>query len=219
MAKSMNQKGKILYLEKILRETSEAHPCTMQEIIGKLQEYGVGAERKSIYDDMEVLRSFGMNIQFKRGKATGYYVTGQAVSEINGRTGTGDMEGQQLELDLSLQTEPKSTELQENQPVSLKQNNQPEFSWLLPMTDSEDEKPLKLLCSNKKKGEIMSCLGNMAQYKEKEENSFVAMLHVEEGPQFYGWLTGLGKDVTMIKPKKAVQAYRDYLKNILKEYK
>lgn len=143
MAKSMNQKGKILYLEKILRETSEAHPCTMQEIIGKLQEYGVGAERKSIYDDMEVLRSFGMNIQFKRGKATGYYVTGQAVSEINGRTGTGDMEGQQLELDLSLQTEPKSTELQENQPVSLKQNNQPEFSWLLPMTDSEDEKPFE----------------------------------------------------------------------------
>ena len=217
MAKSMNQKGKILYLEKILRETSEAHPCTMQEIIGRLQEYGVSAERKSIYDDMEVLRSFGMNIRFKRGKATGYYVTGQSVSEINSRAD--DMEGQQLELDLPLQTEIKSSELQENQPVSLKKENQPELSWILPMTDSEDEKPLKLLCSNKRKGEIMSCLGNLAQYKEKEENSFVAVLHVEEGPQFYGWLTGFGKDVTLIKPKKAVQAYRDYLKNILKEYK
>ena len=33
MAKGINQKGKILYLEKILRETSETHPCTMQEII------------------------------------------------------------------------------------------------------------------------------------------------------------------------------------------
>ena len=57
MAKGINQKGKILYLEKILRETSETHPCTMQEIIGRLQENGVSAERKSIYDDMEVLRS------------------------------------------------------------------------------------------------------------------------------------------------------------------
>jgi len=27
MAKGINQKGKILYLEKILRETSETHPC------------------------------------------------------------------------------------------------------------------------------------------------------------------------------------------------
>ena len=45
MAKGINQKGKILYLEKILRETSETHPCTLQDIIGKLLENGVSAER------------------------------------------------------------------------------------------------------------------------------------------------------------------------------
>ena len=28
-----------------------------------------------------------------------------------------------------------------------------------------------------------------------------------------------GKDVILMKPKKSVQAYRDYLKGILKEYK
>lgn len=53
---------------------------TMQEILGRLQEYGISAERKSIYDDMEVLRSFGMDIKFKRGKSTGYYVTGQKAA-------------------------------------------------------------------------------------------------------------------------------------------
>ena len=57
MAKSTNQKAKILYLEKILQGTDETHPCTMQEILGRLQEYGISAERKSIYDDMEVLLS------------------------------------------------------------------------------------------------------------------------------------------------------------------
>ena len=81
MAKGINQKGKSFILKKILRETSETHPCTMQEIIGRLQENGVSAERKSIYDDMEVLRSFGMDIKFKRGKYTGYYVAGEADSE------------------------------------------------------------------------------------------------------------------------------------------
>jgi len=80
MAKSTNQKAKILYLEKILQGTDETHPCTMQEILGRLQEYGISAERKSIYDDMEVLRSFGMDIKFKRGKSTGYYVTGQKAA-------------------------------------------------------------------------------------------------------------------------------------------
>ena len=53
MAKGINQKGKILYLEKILRETGENRTCTMQDILGRLMEYGIHAERKSIYDDME----------------------------------------------------------------------------------------------------------------------------------------------------------------------
>ena len=50
---------------------------------GRLQENGVSAERKSIYDDMEVLRSFGMDIKFKRGKYTGYYVAGEAAAELS----------------------------------------------------------------------------------------------------------------------------------------
>ena len=50
------------------------------------------AERKSIYDDMEVLRSFGMDIKFKRGKYTGYYVAGEAAAEsVN--TSTTEMNG------------------------------------------------------------------------------------------------------------------------------
>ena len=198
MAKGINQKGKILYLEKILRETSETHPCTMQEIIGRLQENGVSAERKSIYDDMEVLRSFGMDIKFKRGKYTGYYVAGESsIAEtpvLNTAT-----------------AEPA------DQSDNAKEKKLP--SWLLPPSDSEDDKPLNLLCSKEKKKEIMAVFGNYAQYKEKEDDLFVVAIQVDETPEFYGWLTGLGRDVLLMKPKKAVQAYRDYLKGILKEYK
>ena len=59
MAKSCNQKGKILYLQKMLSETTSQKPVTMQEILAKLEEQGIRAERKSIYDDMETLRGSG----------------------------------------------------------------------------------------------------------------------------------------------------------------
>ncbi len=43
MAKSNNQKGKILYLEKILLETGEDRLISMQEILTEVMEYGINA--------------------------------------------------------------------------------------------------------------------------------------------------------------------------------
>ena len=74
MAKSHNQKIKILILEEILRDTDAAKVVTMQEILDRLGQYGISAERKSIYDDMEALRDFGYDIQYKRGRTGGYYL-------------------------------------------------------------------------------------------------------------------------------------------------
>ena len=56
MAKSCNQKGKILYLERMLSETTSENPVSMQEILTKLEERGIRAERKSIYDDLRAFR-------------------------------------------------------------------------------------------------------------------------------------------------------------------
>ena len=40
-----------------------------------LESNGIAAERKSIYDDIEALRTFGMDIEeCKRGRVFGYYV-------------------------------------------------------------------------------------------------------------------------------------------------
>lgn len=63
MAKLSNQKLKLMYLMKILLEkTDEEHSITMSEIIEALSAYGITAERKSIYSDIENLRTFGMDI-------------------------------------------------------------------------------------------------------------------------------------------------------------
>jgi len=71
-----NQKIKILYLMKILLERSDdTHGLTLDEITDALENCGVEAERKTLYDDFEVLRTFGMDIEKrKEGKTVRYYV-------------------------------------------------------------------------------------------------------------------------------------------------
>lgn len=75
MPKSQNQKLKILYLMRILlTQTDEDHPVTVAEMIRQLEEYGVSAERKSIYDDLEALRTFGFDVVQTKAKTTGYFI-------------------------------------------------------------------------------------------------------------------------------------------------
>ena len=74
MAKKENQKLKLLYLEKLLREeTDEDHGLTMQQIIEKLSEYDIPADRKTVYLDLEELRSFGMDIISEHQGRQTYY--------------------------------------------------------------------------------------------------------------------------------------------------
>ncbi len=75
MAKQSNQKLKLLYLLKILMEnTDEEHSLTMAQLIDMLDGYGVSAERKSIYDDLESLRTFGVDIETTPNRTVGYYI-------------------------------------------------------------------------------------------------------------------------------------------------
>lgn len=74
MAKGSNQKLKILYLMKIfLEKTDELHSITMPEIIASLKAYDIPAERKSLYDDMEALRTYGLDIVGEQRGKTYYY--------------------------------------------------------------------------------------------------------------------------------------------------
>ena len=75
MSKSPNQKLKLLYLARILTaKTDEEHAMSLEEIKNELLQYDVQAERKSLYDDMEALRTFGIDVQSIKSKTTRYYV-------------------------------------------------------------------------------------------------------------------------------------------------
>lgn len=73
--KNTNQRLKILYLYKILLErTYEEHYITMPEIISQLELYGITAARKALYEDIEALKVFGLDIVSSRGVNAGYQV-------------------------------------------------------------------------------------------------------------------------------------------------
>ena len=74
MAKSSNQKLKLLYLLKILTEQSDDDHCmSAQALIDALDAYGIEAERKSIYDDIAQLIDFGYDIELVKSKTGGGY--------------------------------------------------------------------------------------------------------------------------------------------------
>jgi predicted DNA-binding transcriptional regulator YafY len=78
MAKSSNQKLKLLYLLKMLEEkTDEENTMTINDMIAELDRYGITAERKSIYDDLEALRHYGLDIATRKSKTTDYFVAGR----------------------------------------------------------------------------------------------------------------------------------------------
>lgn len=69
MAKSANQKLKILYLLKILYEkTDDKHGISMNEIVSSLEKYDIMAERKSIYSDFLELERMNIIVEkFQEG--------------------------------------------------------------------------------------------------------------------------------------------------------
>lgn len=75
MAGNPKQKLKLLYIYDYLRKYSdETHSVAVSDIIAHLEENGINAERKSIYNDVEVLREYGLKIERGTTKQRGYYL-------------------------------------------------------------------------------------------------------------------------------------------------
>lgn len=75
MAKSSNQKVKLLYLMELFHEeTDEDHPLSRRDLEQRLADIGIHAERKSLYHDIETLKHFGMDIAYRKEHPEGYYL-------------------------------------------------------------------------------------------------------------------------------------------------
>jgi predicted DNA-binding transcriptional regulator YafY len=58
----------------LIERTDEKHFLTVNDIISELKKYYISSERKSIYSDIELLKSFGIDIICEKGRANKYYI-------------------------------------------------------------------------------------------------------------------------------------------------
>ncbi len=76
MAKTPNQRLKILYLLRFLEEQSdEQHPVSIRDMVEELGRYDITAERKSLYEDIDALKRYGADIVGDQGQ---YYLASRA---------------------------------------------------------------------------------------------------------------------------------------------
>ena len=78
-------KLKMLYVRQILEDETDAeHGLSMMQIIERLAEYGIDAERKSIYRDIDILREFGVDVKTYQRNPVEYAIEARAfeLSEL-----------------------------------------------------------------------------------------------------------------------------------------
>ena len=75
MSRSSEQKIRLLVLYDILRkESDEDSPLSTNELIEKLSQYGITATRQTVYDDIDMLNTFGYEIICVHGRNNRYFV-------------------------------------------------------------------------------------------------------------------------------------------------
>lgn len=75
MAIANNHKLGLLYTMRILLEqTDDDHVLNASELIEKLAEYDIKADRRTIYSNVEILQDYGIDILKVEGGVGGYYV-------------------------------------------------------------------------------------------------------------------------------------------------
>lgn len=329
MAKSVNQKMKLLYILKILTEkTDESHCLPAQEIIALLAGYGITAERKSIYDDIECLNHFGYDIvNVKSRKGGGYYLASrefelpelkllvdavqasrfitqkksrELISKIEKLAGP--YEGKQLQRQVfvagRVKTENESIyynvdrihkAIQDNTPVTflylawnIKKELIPRHEgkkyrispWALTWQDEnyyliaydDEEERIKHFRVDKMSqitqlsdeirkgvenfkefdiaqytnrtfgmfggepetvtiqlpehmtGIIFDRFGKEVDIRRRQDGNVCVRIKAVVSGQFYGWLTGLGKDVLLLGPEHVKDGYVTFIKNIMNQY-
>lgn len=84
---------------------------------------------------------------------------------------------------------------------------------------SGEEQILTVRFPNKLTGAVLDRFGKGAVLKREGAEYFTARVAVAVSEPFFGWLTGLGKEVMIISPEKAAEEYKEFIEAILETYK
>ena len=189
---SFDQKLRTLYLMEILLErTDDEHMLNASELCTILdQEYGISTDRRTIYTEMEILDKFGLDIQQKKGKCPGYYISAR------------DFELPELKLlvdavqSSKFITEKKSKELIQK------------LEKLCCKSDA-DMLSKYVFIVNRPKTENETVYYNV---------DYIHRVPVSVSTQFFGWLTGIGSGMRIVGPEEVRQRYKEYLQDVIQNY-
>ena len=328
MAKSYNQKVKLLFLmDLFLKKTDVDHTISMKEILSELEKNGISGARKSIYNDIETLKEYGMDIEYRKEQPEGYYLVDRTfelaelkllvdavqsskfITEKKSRSLiqklgglASDYEAKQLKRQVYVADRIKTM----NESIyynvdkihnAISENVQIAFEytawgmkkklellnkgkvykispWMMSWADenyylvgydskeekikhfrvdkmihieimenkregkeafqktdpavysknmfgmfSGEEQMLDILVPKRLLGVFVDRFGKEISVRKVSEDEYIVHISVIISEPFFGWLTGLGKDVIIKAPQKVVLEYQDYLEGILKGYK
>ncbi len=218
MANISEKKRKLLVLLQIFWEkTDDFHTLTLPEILQELENRGIPAERKSIYDDIETLRSVGFSIETRKAKTFQYYLGEHVFSEE--------------ELALLIEAVSNAEFISSGRSAELEKKLlrlcSDEQGKRLSEIGFEKEPAMKertggklvLEFSTDQKSAVEEFFGSDISAEPSGKNRFRATLRAELGPDFYGWLLLQGTAVRVVSPKKLAEQLRERAKAMAKLYK
>ena len=203
MSKKANQKAKLLYLQQILlEETDEKHVLTVQQLIERLAELEIPAERKSLYDDIATLQAFGLDVIATRSRANIYRI-GSRLFTLS-------------ELQLLAEAVVKSSAITQNKAQKLVDKLARLASRYQAETLRENLKAQKY--DNEIVPVVLEYLADSKVKKSKEETSVIEGTAVVD-QAFYGWMFGFGNKVKVTEPANVKKDFVKYCKKVLNQYK
>ena len=77
---------------------------------------------------------------------------------------------------------------------------------------------VRLLCKNSLAGVVLDRFGSDIWMAPADEEHFSAQVVVTVSRQFFGWVTAIGPDMKIAGPEEVASQYREYLRDIMREY-
>ncbi len=209
------KKKKLLYLARILLEkTDEEHTLTLPELLRELDDLGISAERKSIYDDIETLRNAGMKIATKKEKTFQYFIGGRCFSfeEIH-------LLADAVLTFPSISTEEKKGLLEKLGALCSVYQAEELLRQIPSLEPAKRGEKITLEFSASLLDTVQERFGAEISTEPIGKNKLKAVFRTEVGPQLFTWLFSQGTNVRLTAPKKLAEQYREKAKSVAKLYK
>lgn len=208
MANVSEKKKKLFYLLEILHEKTDAdHALTLPEILQELESRGISAERKSIYDDLETLKSLGFQIETLKNKNFKYYIEKRKIpfEDISLLCSAAQHADFISEQKLAELTDELSLLCSRWQAEKL---TEPQCSR---------GEPVKVEFSEEICDAVIKRFGKYIEISACGD-SLSAVVQTEVNDELFSWLFALGSDIKLVSPEKAVKAFRCRLNDVSKLY-